>query len=548
MADASPIPVEAPARWHPAAPLLPLLPALVVLPVLLVLPGQVHAGGWDLVGRFLLAALRPSADPLVWRSAVEGLAITLGMALLGWTTSLLGGLLLGCASSRTLWRETAGQLWPASALRRLLALPRSLHELLWGLLLLQLLGLRPVVAVVAIALPYSALVARVLADQLDGLDTSRLEALRCAGASAPAALLTALGPALLPGLLSYGGYRLECALRSATLLGVFGLGGLGTELRLTLQSLEFRELWCGLWVLLGAMLLLEGGLAALRRRWLSPRRLRLAQSGDRPTRPLAAGGRELLLVAVLLPLLCWWVGGALGVRPGDLVAVQPLPPLGTLHWEPVLSLPWATLISSTLALTLLSGALAVGLAPLLLLLVAPWPRARGVVRLIWALGRLWPPPLTALLLLFLLRPGLLTASLALGFHNLGILGRLLLEGLEEAPSGPPQALALLGAGPRLSLLYGSLSAVAHPYLAYGAYRTDVILRETVVVGLVGATGLGSQLLESLSAFAWERILALVVVYATLTLLGEELADRLRRRLLSMPVAPPPPVAPSLSNH
>ncbi len=536
MAESSPFPGDPPTRWHPAAPLLPLLPALVALPVLLVLPGQVHAGGWDLVGRFLLAAVHPSTDPLVWRSALEGLAITLGMALLGWTTSLLGGLLLGCASSRTLWRETTGQLWPATFLRRLLALPRSLHELLWGLLLLQLLGLRPVVAVVAIALPYSALVARVLADQLDGLDTSRLEALRCAGAGAPSALLTALGPALLPGLLSYGGYRLECALRSATLLGVFGLGGLGTELRLTLQSLEFRELWCGLWVLLGAMLLLEGGLAALRRRWLSPRRLRLAHPGEGATRPLAAGGRELALMALLLPLLCWGVGGALGVNPGDLTLVQPLPPLGTPHWDSVLRLPWPALISSTLALTLLAGALAVGLAPLLLLLVEPWPWARGMVRLVWALGRLWPPPLTALLLLFVLRPGLLTAALALGFHNLGILGRLLLEGLEDAPSGPRQALALLGAGPRLSLLYGAFSAVAHPYLAYGAYRTDVILRETVVVGLVGATGLGSQLLESLSAFAWERLLALVLVYASLTLLGEELADRLRRRLLAIPLS------------
>jgi phosphonate transport system permease protein len=146
--------------------------------------------------------------------------------------------------------------------------------------------------------------------------------------------------------------------------------------------------------------------------------------------------------------------------------------------------------------------------------------------------------LTALLLLFVLRPGLLTAALALGLHNLGILGRLLLEGLEDAPAGPREALQLMGAGPRWSLLYGSFSAVARSYLAYGAYRADVILRETVVVGLVGATGLGSQLLDSLSAFAWERILALVVVYASLTLLGEELADRLRRRLLaSLPYAP-----------
>jgi phosphonate transport system permease protein len=62
----------------------------------------------------------------------------------------------------------------------------------------------------------------------------------------------------------------------------------------------------------------------------------------------------------------------------------------------------------------------------------------------------------------------------------------------------------------------------------------VILRETVVVGLVGASGLGSQLLQSLAAFAWDQVLALVALYALLTLAGEELSDRLRRRLLAAP--------------
>ncbi|MFM9047473.1 MAG: phosphonate ABC transporter, partial [Cyanobium sp.] len=188
-------PIASPLRWGSVGPALPLwilLPALVLVPLALVLPSQLHGGGVDLIGRFLLAALHPSLDPLVVSSALSGLAITLAMALLGWATSLLGGILLGLASSRTLWVTAFGQGWPATAIRRLLALPRSLHELLWGLLLLQLLGLRPVVAVAAIAIPYSALVARVLSDLLDGLDTSRLEALRSAGAPAPAALLTAL--------------------------------------------------------------------------------------------------------------------------------------------------------------------------------------------------------------------------------------------------------------------------------------------------------------------------------------------------------------------
>jgi phosphonate transport system permease protein len=256
-----------------------LLPSLVLLPLLVVLPFQVHGGGLDLIGQFALAALTPSLDPLVLRSALTGLATTVGMALLGWAASLVLGVLLGLASSRTLWRNALGPIWPAELIRRLLAIPRAIHELLWGLLLLQLVGLEPVVAVVAIAIPFGALVARVVADLLDGLNTGRLDALRLAGAPAPAALLTALGPPLLPGLLSYGGYRLECALRSATLLGVFGLGGLGTDLKLTLQSLEFHELWTGLWLLLAVMLALEGGISLLRRRWLVPGRFVLARRG-----------------------------------------------------------------------------------------------------------------------------------------------------------------------------------------------------------------------------------------------------------------------------
>ncbi len=524
-----------------AAPLWVLLPALVLVPLALLLPGLSHGGGWSLVGQFALAALRPSLDPLVLSSALRGLGVTVGMALLGWALSLVLGLMLGALSSRLVWRQCSGRLWPAELIRRLLALPRSIHELLWGLILLQLVGLQPAVAVLAIAIPFGALVARVVSDQLDALPTGSLEALRSGGVAAPAALLTALGPPLLPQVLSYGGYRLECALRSATLLGVFGLGGLGTELRLTLQSLLFNELWTGLWLLLAAMLLLERLVGWLRRRWTMPARLSLSPQAPAPNRHAAVngntsgvgrGGRELVLaVALLVPVLVA-VAWNLEVDPRSLLRWQPLPPLPPADWGAVAALPWPTLVANTLSLTLLAAALAVGVAPLLLLLVRPWPLGRAAVQGLWALGRLWPPPLIALLLLFVLQPGVVTGALALALHNLGVLGRLLLESAEHRGETTEQALLSAGSGPRLALLYGRFSALARPYLAYGAYRGDVILRESVVVGLVGATGLGSQLLEALSSFAVDELAALMVVYAALTLLGEDLSDRLRRRLLA----------------
>jgi len=565
-------------------------PALVVIPVLGLLPGLVHGGGFDLLAEFIQAAFTPSLDPLVLGSALQGLGITVGIALLGWAASALVGLALALASSRQVWTSCCGHVWPANLLRRLLALPRSIHELLWGLLLLQVVGLQPAVAIAAIAIPYAALVARVLGDQLDALPSGSLAALRCSGVAAPQALLTALGPPLLPSLLSYGGYRLECALRSATLLGVFGLGGLGTELKLCLQSLQFHELWTGLWLLLAVMLLLETGLGGLRRRWLMPRRLELgspssegprlkpgagqepgsgralapwmpmgpglassnsARTGPLPSTPLAPQsspgarglgwtlpkdrlgrrGREMVLaLGVLAPLLVW-LAGAMGVNPVALLHWQALPNLGGASWASVLTLPWPQLVGTTLVLTLVAAALAVGLAPVMLLVIAPWPGARPLLQLAWALARLWPPPLSALLLLLLLKPGLVTAALALGFHNLGILGRLLLEASDDVPAPAELALKAAGVGPRLALLYGRFSGLARSYLAYGAYRADVILRESVVVGLVGAAGLGTQLLESLSSFAWDQLLALLVVYALLTLVGEDLSDRARRRLL-----------------
>lgn len=238
----------------------------------------------------------------------------------------------------------------------------------------------------------------------------------------------------------------------------------------------------------------------------------------------------MLLALLLLAPITVLAGWGLGVDPLAILHWQPLPGLGDGNAQNALDLPWLRLVGGTLLLTFLAAGLAVGLPPLQLLLTAPSRWARGLVRFIWLLARLWPPPLTALLLLLLLQPGLVTASLALGFHNMGILGRLLQESLEDGNAAEEQALLASGSGPRLALLYGRFGSVARPYLAYGAYRADVMLRETVVVGMVAATSLGTQLLDSLAGFAWERLLALVAVYALLTLVGEGLSDRLRHGL------------------
>ena len=124
---------------RPSAPALAVLPALALLPVLITVLAGIHAGGVEIWMAFLSAAVHPSLDPLLLKALLRALQVTLAMALAGWSLSLVLGVLLGCFASERLMQTWRWPTWPAWILRRSLALPRSVHELIWGLLLLQVL-------------------------------------------------------------------------------------------------------------------------------------------------------------------------------------------------------------------------------------------------------------------------------------------------------------------------------------------------------------------------------------------------------------------------
>ncbi len=80
----------------------------------------------------------------------------------------------------------------------------------------------------------------------------------------------------------------------------------------------------------------------------------------------------------------------------------------------------------------------------------------------------------------------------------------------------------------MAWLYGQLSPQSTSYLAYSSYRTDVLMRETAIVGVVGGVGLGWQLQESLSSFNWAQVLLVTATYSTFTLIGEAISENARK--------------------
>ena len=493
----------------PALPLLTLLPGLCLIPVVTILVRDGHGGGLSLLIQFAQGALQPSFDPNLLKNLWQGLQITLVIAVLSWGISSGLGVIFGFLGSRTLWRTVLGSAWPALLFRRLLSPFRAIHELIWGLLLLQIYGLNGWVAIAAIVIPYSALMARVIADQIDCHESPALPVLQATGGPAIAVLMTAVIPAVSSAIKNHIGHRLDCALRSALILGVFGLGGLGTDLMLSLQSLQFHDMWSGLWLLAIAMVVLDQILGSLQRKQ-------------------RIGG---VISVVLMLALAWsatlnldlsWPSGTLG---------SVLDVLGDNHNAAAafFELNWVAVIGSTLLITLMASCIATAVPPLLLLLW-PSPRSLRLQSLIWGALRLLPTPLSALLLLVMAKPSLPLAALALGLHHSGVMGRVLIKDIRETGFGSAQTLERCGATVRMSWLYGPLAEVSRSYLAYASYRCDVILRDTVVVGIVGSAGLGWQLIDALSSFHWWLVAWLVVAFIGLTLLGETITERWQQRL------------------
>ena len=107
------------------------------------------------------------------------------------------------------------------------------------------------------------------------------------------------------------------------------------------------------------------------------------------------------------------------------------------------------------------------------------------------------------------------------------MGRILNEGIENQDNKRLEAFTSSGASSKTAWLYGSLSKQSLSYLAYAAYRSDVLLRETAIVGLVGGSGLGWQLTESLSSFNWAEVILIIICFICLTLSGEAISEYLR---------------------
>lgn len=150
------------------------------------------------------------------------------------------------------------------------------------------------------------------------------------------------------------------------------------------------------------------------------------------------------------------------------------------------------------------------------------------VRGLHVVGRSVPELVWALVIVFLVRPGLLAGALALALHDFGVMGRLGADVVDDLDRGPLRSLRASGAGNLSVLAYGVVPQALPQLLTFLLYRWEVIVRASVVVGFVTTAGLGYQLRLDLSFRRWTEVGLVLVVYVGLVWAVDLISTALRR--------------------
>lgn len=520
-----------------------LLSGGVALPLTGASPAKLFdAEGLKNAGDILSGLARPDFSAEFLARVLELSLESLLIGVLGTVMATALGTLLALAAIRVPDLDDPPQRLPAwwrglGALMRQLArlllnFFRSVPEIVWAYLFVQLLGLGPGAAVLAITLTVGGNIGKLYAELAEALEPGAIRALRATGASRGAVLLHAVLPQVRRAWTGYALFCLECNIRIGSILGVVGAGGLGSEIALSLRYFQYDKLATTLLAVLVFVVALEALGARLRRGPL-PRTLALAGLGT-----------AAALWRLEIPWADLWSGSSVALLSFEHLAPDAdfVRTVARQTGETVL-MAWAATLASALGAAVLAPLAAAHLSTGSFLPDPPrpaWPRllalwaGRQSARAVLQLTRVMPELTLALVFVVWVGGGPLAGILAIAVHNLGVMGRLFADVLDEAEPGPPAVLQAQGAGRLAVFVAGVWPQVRARLAAFALYRFEVNVRATTMVGFVGAGGIGDALHTAISLFHVRDLTLLLIVLLSLVALVDLIGDRLRARLLASP--------------
>jgi phosphonate transport system permease protein len=241
-----------------------------------------------------------------------------------------------------------------------------------------------------------------------------------------------------------------------------------------------------------------------------------------------------MIAALAVVIVCSYYVGLLDV-PRLLDGVPSIISLGLESLPPDFSdaTSWIKPLWDTLAMSVAGTAMAIVLSLPVALLAArnttPHPLLYHPAR--WLLNTLRAIPELIMGIIFVAAVGFgsLPGVLALGLHSVGMVGKFFSEAIEHVSEAPIEAVRSSGAGPLQVILHGVLPQVLPQMIDVSIYRWEYNFRASTVMGMVGAGGIGFELIGSLRIMQYQDVSAILIVILAMVTLVDGLGTFLRKR-------------------
>jgi phosphonate transport system permease protein len=155
--------------------------------------------------------------------------------------------------------------------------------------------------------------------------------------------------------------------------------------------------------------------------------------------------------------------------------------------------------------------------PIALLIIVS---SRSINSLIWSL-----------LLVSIIGPGVVAGIVAISLRSIGFVAKLLYEAIEEIDKTQVEAVTASGANSLQILIYGIVPQILPAFAGISVFRWDINIRESTVLGLVGAGGIGLQLNASLNVLAWPQVTLILILILMAVIFSEWISAKVRHAII-----------------
>ena len=461
------------------------------------------------------------------REVFEKLFETIEIAII----STLLGLILGTIFSLFI----SSNIRPSNLLGKILtvffAVLRTIPSLIWAAILVSVFSIGKFPGMVALTIIAFLMSLKLFREYIEAIEENSLNAVRSLGASSIEVLRYGVFPHIFELFISTFFLVFETNIRSATVLGLVGAGGIGQIMWRDLNHLRYDNLAMLILILFSSILLIDL-LSLFIRKYL----LTFTKDYKDIKQFKRYKMAKLIIMPIFLIGIFYVVSNSLdisldrlklGMEQGVNIVKRIFTPNFSYYGKLIEGISESFFIA--VFATLVGAFFSIILSYFAAYNTSPKPWIAFLLKALINIFRTFPPIVTAIIFFRGVGPGPLSGALALSIYTTGVLTKMYSEVLENAPENISLSIISTGSTRFGSYRYGLVPHTLPTFLSLSLYRFESNIRNSTILGIIGAGGIGTALSMNITWRNWENVGLLLLGTSILIIIVDSISNTLRKK-------------------